>query len=168
MDLTAIRAGLAAKSSVPPAAPAEAGDGPQPGSTTGPQPFNRMVATKPRPRILSRFVSRFDGPVNWVRKHPRHPCCIVGVLTILDRAVPLDGLVTEISLGGTLFRPASDFIFDRSRELVSLRFADREWRGQIVNVRRRGYGIKLESEVEQAEIDDILARFGLDLPPADA
>ncbi len=101
--------------------------------------------------------------MSWVRRHPRHPCCIVGVLTILDRAVPVDGLVTEISLGGALFRPASDFIFNRTGELVTLRFADREWRGQIVNVRKRGYGIRLDTEVAQDEIDDILARFGLDM-----
>jgi hypothetical protein len=167
MDLNVIRANLAGKSPVPQAAPVQTGETHEADATTRLQSLSRLKTTKPRPRILSRFIARFDGPVSWVRKHPRHPCCIVGVLTILDRAVPLDGLVTEISLGGALFRPASDFIFDRSGELISLRFADREWRGQIVNVRKRGYGIKLESEVEEAEIDDILARFGLDLPTAD-
>lgn len=164
MDLNAIRASLASK---PSAAQIGTGDPvPTPGAA-GFQPLSKITAAKARPRFLSRLITRFDGPVSWVRRHPRHPCCIVGVLTILDRAVPVDGLVTEISLGGALFRPASDFIFNRTGELVTLRFADREWRGQIVNVRKRGYGIRLDTEVAQDEIDDILARFGLDMPMPD-
>jgi hypothetical protein len=145
MDTNAIRASLAGKSA-PPAAATSAND--------------RRKGSR-RPSIISGFVQRFSGPSSWVRSYPRHSCCIVGVLVILGRNVPIDGLVTEISLGGSLFRPASDFVFDRNGAEVALRFAEREWRGVIVNIRRKGYGIRWDSIVTQEEVDDITARFGL-------
>ena len=109
----------------------------------------------------SGVLSFLRKPVNWVRRHQRHTCCIIGVLDILDRSVPLDGLVTEISEGGALFRTASTFIFDRRRSPVSLRFADREWRGEIVNVKAEGYGIRLDNNVAMDEIEHIILRYGM-------
>jgi hypothetical protein len=106
------------------------------------------------------FLSFMTRPANWVRSHRRYPCYIVGVLDILDRGVPLDGLVTEISEGGALFRPASTFIFDRRRAPVSLRFTDREWRGEIVNVKANGYGVRLDNPVSPEEIEFIIGRYG--------
>jgi hypothetical protein len=114
------------------------------------------ASVQSRPGLLS-FLRK---PASWVRRHHRHPCCIVGVLDILDRGVPLDGLVTEISEGGALFRTASTFIFDRRRSTVALRFTDREWRGEIVNVKADGYGIRLDSPVTNEEIEHIIARYG--------
>jgi hypothetical protein len=122
--------------------------------------------SRPRPRLFSRFVQRFSGPTGWVRSHPRHSCCIVGVLVVLGRNVPIDGLVTEISQGGALFRPASDYIFDRGEPEIALRFAEREWRGRIVNVKQRGYGILWETLVSQDEVDEITSRFGMTMPSA--
>jgi hypothetical protein len=152
MDIRSIRANLASETPVVPS-PVRSESRVSP----------RINLTTSRPGILSRFVTRFKAPVVWVRKHQRHPCCVVGVLGILDRNVMLDGLITEISVGGALFRPASDFIFDRNGATIALRFAEREWRGHIVNVRKRGYGILFDNEVSEEEIEDILARFGLDM-----
>jgi PilZ domain len=114
------------------------------------------ASAQSRPGLLS-FLRK---PASWVRRHHRYPCCIVGVLDILDRGVPLDGLVTEISEGGALFRTASTFIFDRRRSTVALRFTDREWRGEIVNVKADGYGIRLDSPATNEEIEHIIARYG--------
>lgn len=161
MDLNSIRASLASRSAAAPPPVVDAAADRAPAGKASRLAAPRLSA--PRPSLVTKLVTRFRAPVEWVRKHHRHPCCIVGVLMVLDRNVPLDGLVTEISEGGALFRPASDYIFDRHGAAIALRFADREWRGQIVNVRKRGYGIRLDSEVGQEEIDDILARFGLDM-----
>jgi hypothetical protein len=145
MDTNAIRASLATKSAPP---------------TTSGKDSERRKGSR-RPSLMSGIVQRFSGPSNWVRSYPRHSCCIVGVVVILGRNVPIDGLVTEISRGGALFRPASDFIFDRNGAEIALRFAEREWRGVIVNIRRKGYGIRWEAIVTQDEVDDITERFGL-------
>jgi hypothetical protein len=153
MDTDAIRASLAGQSAPP-------------SSSIPPASKERRKGSR-RPSLISGFVQRFSGPANWVRSYPRHSCCIVGVLVILGRNVPVDGLVTEISLGGALFRPASDFIFDRNGAEIALRFADRELRGVIVNIRRKGYGIRWDNIVTQEEVDDITARFGLAMPLMD-
>ena len=122
--------------------------------------MSQLVAASAVNRSRPGFLSFMTKPANWVRSHRRYPCYIVGVLDILDRGVPLDGLVTEISEGGALFRPASTFIFDRRRAPVSLRFTDREWRGEIVNVKANGYGIRLDNPVATEEIEFIIGRYG--------
>jgi hypothetical protein len=147
MDTNAIRASLARQT--------------QPQTQTAGAPRKQAKA---RPRLLSRFVQRFSGPAGWVRSYPRHSCCIVGVVVVLGRNVPIDGLLTEVSRGGALFRPASDFIFDRSDSEIALRFAEREWRGRIVNVKQRGYGIRWESVVTEDEVEEITSRFGMAIP----
>jgi PilZ domain len=119
-----------------------------------------VAATAAQRSRRSGFLSFMTKPASWVRSHRRYPCYIVGVLDILDRGVPLDGMVTEISEGGALFRTASTFIFDRRRAPVSLRFTDREWRGEIVNVKANGYGIRLDNPVASEEIEYIIGRYG--------
>ncbi len=122
--------------------------------------MSQLVAASAVHRSRPGFLSFMTKPANWVRSHRRYPCYIVGVLDILDRGVPLDGLVTEISEGGALFRTASTFIFDRRRAPVSLRFTDREWRGEIVNVKANGYGVRLDNPVSAEEIEYIIGRYG--------
>ncbi len=145
MDLSSIRQNLSARH-----------EHAQAGGSPGFAPASSMSG-----RAKSGLLSFLGKPVNWVRRHKRHSCCIIGVLDILDRSVPLDGLVTEISEGGALFRTASTFIFDRRRSPVSLRFADREWRGEIVNVKAEGYGIRLDNLVAIDEIEHIILRYGM-------
>jgi hypothetical protein len=122
--------------------------------------MSQLVAASAVHRSRPGILSFMTKPANWVRSHRRYPCYIVGVLDILDRGVPLDGLITEISEGGALFRTASTFIFDRRRAPVSLRFTDREWRGEIVNVKANGYGIRLDNPVSAEEIEFIIGRYG--------
>jgi hypothetical protein len=99
-------------------------------------------------------------PAAWVRRHERFACCIVAVLDIVDKDVPVDGLITEISQGGLLFRPATRFIFDRRGSSVLIRFGDEEWAGSIVNVKATGYGVRFDNEVQPEQIQSLLDRFG--------
>ena len=124
--------------------------------TGAPLPFRRqaMLYTD---SMLTRLLRR---PAAWVRRHERFACCIVAVLDIVDKDVPVDGLVTEISQGGLLFRPATRFIFDRRGSSVLVRFSDEEWAGSIVNVKATGYGVRLDNEVPPEQIQSLLDRFG--------
>ncbi|MCU0885231.1 MAG: PilZ domain-containing protein [Beijerinckiaceae bacterium] len=108
--------------------------------------------------MLTRLLKR---PAAWVRRHERFACCIVAVLDIIDKDVPIDGLVTEISQGGLLFRPATRFIFDRRGSAVLVRFGDEELAGSIVNVKATGYGVRFHEEAQPEHIQALLARFGL-------
>lgn len=130
-------------------------------SRNKPAPAAKVRTQLKLPSRSGGLMSLFKKPVAWVRRHPRHPCVIIGVLDILDRTVPLDGLVTEISEGGALFRTASMYIFDRRRSPIALRFADREWRGEIVNVKAEGYGIRLDHNITLDEIETVIAKYGM-------
>jgi hypothetical protein len=128
--------------------------------------MDRLAAASASTQARPGFLSFMRRSADFVRRHRRYPVCIVGVLDILDRNVPLDGLVTEISEGGALFRPAASFIFDRRQAPVALRFTDREWRGEIVNVKADGYGIRLDQSVSAEEIAQIASRYGATGPLA--
>jgi hypothetical protein len=103
----------------------------------------------------------FDKAPTWVRRHERFPCCVIALLNLDDRDLALDGLVTEISQGGVLFRPASHFILDRRGAKVTVRFAEDEIAGSIVNVKTHGYGIEFDETITAERARDILDRFGL-------
>lgn len=114
--------------------------------------------------LISRLLSK---PASWVRRHERFGCCVVAVMDVIDKDVPIDGLVTEISQGGLLFRPASSFIFDRRGSAVIVRFGDDEVKGSIVNVKSVGYGIRFDEELSPERVQQMLESFGLQ-PGSDA
>jgi hypothetical protein len=118
----------------------------------------------PWPRAgLASVVRRLWGKTpSWVRRHKRYPCCIIALLTIRQKDLALDGLVTEVSRGGLLFRPASQYIFDRTGADVLISFADDELWGRIVNVKSAGYGIAFDDTIEEERVQSILERFGIE------
>jgi len=121
-----------------------------------PIPVRRQVSLQTE-GILTRLLRR---PAGWVRRHERFACCIVAVLDIVDKDVPIDGLVTEISQGGLLFRPATRFIFDRRGSSVVVRFGDEDLSGSIVNVKATGYGVRFDDEAPPEQVQALLNRFG--------
>ena len=125
-------------------------------ATGAPMPVRRQAML----RTESMLTLLLRRPAAWVRRHERFACCIVAVLDIVDKDVPVDGLVTEISQGGLLFRPATRFIFDRRGSSVLVRFDDEEWAGSIVNVKATGYGVRLDNELQPEQIQSLLDRFG--------
>lgn len=120
-------------------------------------PATRLAVAK-SDSLISRLLRK---PATWVRRHERFACCVVAVLDVIDKNVPVDGLITEISQGGLLFRPASTFIFDRRGSAVTVRFGDDEIEGDIVNVKSAGYGVRFREEITAAHVDRLLASFGL-------
>jgi hypothetical protein len=101
------------------------------------------------------------SPNRGTRQHERYPCCIQGSLVIRDRNYRIEGLIMEVSRGGILFREASRFILDRVGTAVTVQSADLSAPGTIVNVRSAGYGIRLDQLLDDAFVDDLVARFGV-------
>jgi hypothetical protein len=89
----------------------------------------------PGPGLLARLMQRGTAMIG----AQRHKCCVVGVLVLVDRSVPIDGLVTELDAESCLFRPASTYILDRTGAEVLLRFGEREMRATIASVSPKGY-----------------------------
>lgn len=89
------------------------------------------------------------------------PCCVVGVLVLVDRGLPIDGLVTEIGRNSLLFRPASVYIFDRLGAEVTVRFGEQDVRGRIIEVGTGGYRVRLAAQLHPSIVQDVVVHFGL-------
>lgn len=87
------------------------------------------------------------------RRFERHPCMIVATMTVTDKHFDVDGLVTEISVGGLRFRPASTYILDRRNEVVSISMEGLVVPGVIKNVSEIGYGIMLTNELDPNDVE---------------
>jgi hypothetical protein len=90
-----------------------------------------------------------------MRRYSRHRCYVPAVLTLTGRGYGVDGAVTEVSRGGCLFREASTYILDRRGLPITVRLLDIEVGGTIVNVSPLGYGIRLDSLLDEAIVDSL-------------
>jgi hypothetical protein len=120
------------------------------------------LATAPETgKASGRFFSRLWRKGTAPLQGSHEPCCVVGVLMVLDRGVALDGLVTGIGSRGVLFRQASSYIFDRTGAEISIRFGVHDKRGRIEHVSASGYDIVLNDPLTARDRDEILNGFGL-------
>lgn len=115
------------------------------------------VAAVKRGSILGRLFHR--GGVKAIMRD-RRGCCVVAVLVLVDKSVPLDGMVMEIDAGGALFRPASTYILDRGRAEIVLRFADSEITGRISAVSALGYEVIFHAPMSTTAVEAIIRDFG--------
>ena len=112
-------------------------------------------------RIGRRLFKRGQSTQSISRQHSRYSCCIVGRLEFFDKGYFMDGSVMEISLGGALFRSASTFMLDRRGEMIRIHFDKYTRRGQIMNLRPEGYGLRFIEPLTEAELLPIAKAFGL-------
>jgi hypothetical protein len=95
------------------------------------------------------------------RRFKRHSCFVIGMLRIVDKHVELDGLVTEISQGGLLFRTASTYILFRLEDEVTVSFNNRTFPGKIVATRDTGYGVKLNDLLPEEFVEEVASHYGV-------
>jgi hypothetical protein len=117
----------------------------------------RAPAGAALPGFLRRLLRRGVAIVGTQR--PR--CCIVGVMVLVDRSVPIDGLVTELDADSCLFRPATTYILDRTGAEVILRFGDREIRATIASVSARGYAAAFQMPLSVEFVADMVRAYGV-------
>ncbi len=116
------------------------------------------VARRP---LLARLLSLGRAGAN---REARSVCVLVGVMVLIDKVLPIDGLITEIGRGSLIFRPASTYILDRTGAAVSLRFGDQEVRGVITDVTASGYDVKLLAPLTDAAVRSVVEQFGMTGP----
>ena len=90
------------------------------------------------------------------RRHKRYAVISIGELSFVNRTITLDGIITEVSLGGLKFRPASVYLMDRSKEQVNITFDRFSLIGRIRATRSDGYGIELLDEFNRESFDAFL------------
>ncbi len=124
-----------------------------------------VVKLKPA-GLFSRLFSR--GGVKAIIGEKQDRCCVVSVMVLVDKTIPLDGMIMAIGQNGATFRPASAYILDRGRQEVLLRFAERELRGKISSVSPQGYDIAFQTPMSPSAVQDIVRQFGRDSVGSDA
>ena len=92
------------------------------------------------------------------RVYARFDCNIRAELVLPEKALSLDGVLTEISRGGIRFREASSWILDRRGQPVIVRLPWLDLPGTIVNVGSTGYGIRLDRLLREEALEAFLTR----------
>lgn len=117
---------------------------------------------KKRAGFFGRIFRRNKAPILTAanRRHARYPCSAIGKVSVANRALALEGLVTEIALGGIKFRPAKVYLLDMRGVQVSIEFGGLKVVGKIVATRTDGYGIAFFDQLEEATLDDLVSQFG--------
>ena len=124
--------------------------------------FLRTINTLVHPvRAFSGYMENRNKPKTFSRRHQRYSCCIVGRLELPERGFSIDGSVMEISLGGALFRTSSTYMMDRRLEQVRVHFDKHCMRGQIMNIRPEGYGIRFFEPLAEEDLEPLAHAFGL-------
>jgi hypothetical protein len=118
----------------------------------------KSAAAKP---ARSGFLASLFGRKGPAGADARSACCLVGVMLLVDKALPVDGLIMELGSSSLLFRPASSYILDRNGAEVSMRFGSHEVRGKVIHVSARGYLVTLASALSQADLAETLEKFGI-------
>lgn len=124
----------------------------------------RLLLRKAVSRLPAWLPFRHRPDFTLMRAHERHSCCLIASLAIIERGIELEGIVTEVSLGGMLFREASDYIYDRGGAAIRIRVAGLDCSGTIVNVRPSGYGVRLARDLTSDELNHILTEADPGMP----
>ena len=118
---------------------------------------------QPKPGFFARLFKRGTGASKVAgggKASNRHPCCMVGVLMLLDRNLALDGLIMGINETSVLFRQASTFIFDREGAEIAMRFGEYDRRGKISDVTPNGYVVRFSEPLHKRDVQALLQAYG--------
>lgn len=125
-------------------------------------PAHEVYRRSARP-FWSKFVPQLPSKKkSFSRRHRRYPCCVIAVMDIVDRAYSLDGTVLEMSQGGLMFRAASNYVLDRTGEMVIVHIDGLDLRAQIMASRPEGYGLRLLEELDLTTVSSLVEEFGYD------
>lgn len=117
---------------------------------------------KKNTKVLHNRIMQDQQQNKHLRRHQRRECFIIAIMNVLERSVPMDGVIKEISAGGVLFRPASTYLLNRKGERVSVVLGERQISGKIVAVRPTGYGVKFLDNLEDEEVEDLIETHSID------
>ena len=106
--------------------------------------------------LWGKIFGREQKPSAADRRHVRYDCASVGTLSIANRSIILEGIVTEISKSGIKFRPTKTYLLERTGVQVSIEFAGIRTVGKIAASRPDGYGVALFEEIANETIEEIV------------
>lgn len=95
------------------------------------------------------------GPKATNRRSERYGCHADAYLVLANHQYEVEGVLVDISLHGTLFRPRSLFLMRLQNEPVELRVLGHTVRSFVVNTTPRGYGLKLADRLDEALLTEL-------------
>ncbi|MCT4657003.1 MAG: PilZ domain-containing protein [Cohaesibacter sp.] len=113
-------------------------------------------------KVLHNRIMQDQQENKHLRRHQRRECFIIAIMNVLERSVPMEGVIKEISAGGVLFRPASTYLLNRKGERISIVMGEHKISGKIVAVRPTGYGVKFLDTLEDEEVEKLIEMHSID------
>lgn len=103
-------------------------------------------------------LRRLFGPKpSFSRAAARYACKLEGSLIVIDRMATFEGRIIDISSGGAMFRPRLAYLMDRRDVPVCLTVGSHEVFGRIVSTSPKGFGLRFDEPIEEAELMAMLA-----------
>ncbi|RFB05098.1 hypothetical protein [Parvularcula marina] len=96
-----------------------------------------------------------------LRTDQRQSCFLIARLEFVEKGLGMDGVVTDASLGGINFRPASRFIQERTNERIVVHIGDVALKGILRRTQPSGYGIQINPRMTDEQFADILEASAL-------
>ncbi len=100
---------------------------------------------------LEREADRYQHK----RKEERVDLSVIAEMSLPDKGYSIDGAITEASRSGLTFRPATDYIVERSNERVQIITDNVRRNGVIRSTRVNGYGVQLTDPLSAADHDTL-------------
>ncbi len=105
------------------------------------------------------FLRRFRRQQQHSRSFVRFECQIDTSITLIERAVGLEGRVFDLSRGGALFRPKLAYIMRRHDEPICIKVGGEELFGHIVSTSPKGFSLRFDEPIDE----NVFARMVDDL-----
>ena len=86
------------------------------------------------------------------RTEKRGTVRVIGFMSLPDKGFGIDGLITEASKGGFTFRPASNYLEERTGEYIQIIIDEFQLSGIIRSTRPDGYGVQLLQPLDDQEL----------------
>ncbi len=92
-----------------------------------------------------------------LRQDERSAFSVIAELSLPDKGFSIDGVVTEASRGGLSFRPAANYIEERTGEHIQIVAQHIRRNGVIRSTRVNGYGIQLLEQLSDSDLEALKA-----------
>ncbi len=105
-------------------------------------------------KLPSLFRRRQPG---FARSAARHACRIEGEVLLTDSQVSYEGRITDLSIGGAMFRPRLAYLLYRRNEPMLLQVGGVDIAGEIAGTFPAGFGLRFAKPLNDVEMAAVLA-----------